>query len=551
MTATLDTPTARDLDRLVEFTEDERKRWPKLEGRQMPETVTYTDGDDGEARRAIKLAARIRQWVFPWQRLFLTLCLLVDPATGLWANPDVVLIVPRQNGKSQLLLIRVIYGMFVRKEKILYTTQRWVTAEATYERLRVIVRAVPAWRKQIDKDNLSTGRGFMRLKNGAQVTMVTRSADTGRGLDEIDLVIFDEAYSLKASHVNAILPVQLAAKNPQTIYASSAVNASEHPDGWTLTGLRSGALALGRVNEDGLAFLEHMAPDSAGPRDEPSTWPLANPSFGMIQTVAKMRKALRGATSPDAVRGFDTEYLGRGDWPDPNAVVEREYVINPDVFAELARNKAVFGKTRVLAIDMAPSANTLDIAAAAPTLDGAIHVEVGYHGTAKHEGQLRVLLSIIDSMEPAALVMDKMSPAYTRFYADLVDLGFRPLVTNAEDMAVACAGIETAIYDRSLSHTGDPLLQDAIEGAEKRDLASGAWAWNRRANASIAPLVAITLARWGLERVLADQMREKRRRATAGSSDNLDGGDLDSLDVSSAGLEGDLLGDDDALVGAF
>lgn len=473
-------------------------RFPKLIGRQDPETLTHETGDTSQSDKAHTLFERIRQFLMPWQRLIMTLMLMTD-AEGLWANPDVVLVVPRQNGKSLILVLRVIFGMFVRGEKILYTTQKWATGYDTYQRLQRIVNLVPMWRKRVVKDNLSQGKGYMLLTNGASVTFATRSADTGRGMDEVDLVVFDEAYNLTAAHVSAILPIQMASKNPQTIYASSAVNLREHPNGEVLAGLRR----AGRAGDPGLLYAEFASPVEGGlERTDMAAAIEANPSFGVIQTPAKIRKALRAATTDEALFGFDTEYLGRGDWPgEAIETDEIEYVIPLDHFATLKRTKRGFGKQKVMAIDMSPHRSTVDIACAVKTMDRKVHVEIGYHA-APNPGLIRVVLMLIDRMNPDIVIIDKLSPAYLTLVPELRALGLDPYITDGEDMASACGGFYDAAIDGTLNHTGDPLIVGALEVATKREMLGGAWAWNRKGNAALSPLVAVTLAHWGLTRLM-------------------------------------------------
>ena len=48
-----------------------------------------------------------------------------------------------------------------------------------------------------------------------------------------------------------------------------------------------------------------------------------------------------------------------------------------------------------------------------------------------------------------------------------------------------------------IAHRGDPRLSDAVLGASKRKYGDG-WLWNRRTGVDITPLVAGTLARWGV-----------------------------------------------------
>lgn len=51
----------------------------------------------------------------------------------------------------------------------------------------------------------------------------------------------------------------------------------------------------------------------------------------------------------------------------------------------------------------------------------------------------------------------------------------------------------------TLRHLDDPALNTALAAARKRALgAGGAWAWHRKDSTDITPLVAVTLALWGL-----------------------------------------------------
>ncbi|MFH5209261.1 hypothetical protein ACHIPZ_13805 [Antrihabitans sp. NCIMB 15449] len=71
-------------------------------------------------------------------------------------------------------------------------------------------------------------------------------------------------------------------------------------------------------------------------------------------------------------------------------------------------------------------------------------------------------------------------------------------MTNAPQMVAACVGFLDDAIDGVLSHTNQPALTDAVADAAKRTLPGGDWAWDRAADGVISPLVAATLARWGL-----------------------------------------------------
>lgn len=69
---------------------------------------------------------------------------------------------------------------------------------------------------------------------------------------------------------------------------------------------------------------------------------------------------------------------------------------------------------------------------------------------------------------------------------------------KVREIAQAVGQFYDAVADKSLSHIDQAPLAVALAGAQKRPLGD-AWAWARRGvNVDISPLVAATLAKWGL-----------------------------------------------------
>ena len=65
------------------------------------------------------------------------------------------------------------------------------------------------------------------------------------------------------------------------------------------------------------------------------------------------------------------------------------------------------------------------------------------------------------------------------------------------ELVRACGDFHDAAIHARLCHRGDYRLTDAVTAATKRRVGE-AWAWQRRGGADISPLVAVTLARWGV-----------------------------------------------------
>ncbi|MFC9769499.1 hypothetical protein [Rhodococcus jostii] len=466
------------------------EHFPTLTGRQAPHLQWREAGSSTHGEKASTLATRMGSRPMPWQDTALD-AILAKNENGEWTHPDCCIICPRQNGKSLILSLRILYGLLVLGETIVFTAQRWTTAEDIYKRTYELLSKRPSLVARVKNTTRSQGRGVIEMKSGNKVVFTTRSQDAGRGLTKLDLVIFDEAYNLTEGEMTALGPAQLAADDPQTIYTSSAVNQEDQANGQVLASIRQ----RGMDREPEMYFAEFMAPDELDRLDE-ETWKYANPSYGVIQTAKKIRKLMRGMNTVKGRKNFDVDMLGRGDWP-VEATGEVEVIIDPDVWGAMASTTTTLGKRVALAVDMSPDRKWISIAAAARTADGRTHVEVGYHA-APNSGAVKLLLSLVERWDPCALVMDRQSPAYS-LHPDLVTAGIEPEVTSAAQIVQACGGFYDDAVAGLLAHTGDPLLTAALEGASKRELTGGGWAWDRKANMTISPLVAATLAHWALK----------------------------------------------------
>lgn len=474
--------------------------FPALTGRQEPHHLLMAPPFEGSELRgdaAVQLANRIagKKTLFPWQDTTTHAIMRWDPIANLWLHSTCVLIVPRQNGKSEILLYRCVYGLFVLNETIVFSVQRWKTGKKIAQRLKDMIYANPSLRARLAKrPTMSQGAAEFTLKSGATLTFITRSPDSGVGFDDVDLLIYDEAYNLTEGDTSALNPTTLASPHPQTIYASSAVNADIHPNGLVLTGLREAA--LGSTEPNGLFFGEWMAaPDMD--RDDPLTWPYANPSYGIIQTDDKMRAEMRGQRTERARRIFDCNFLGRGIWPRLTDSGEELYA--DEVLAAVKPDGPIATRgSVVLTVDRSYVSREWVIAAGSFSEEGLPVLELGFVGKATNAEMIAKVKAAVAQFDPDALVIDRRSPAMM-LQSQLVAEGIEPEVTGTSQMAVACQGFESDLLDGQLWIADQDAIAGAFASATKRTMPQGDWAWDRvDGGASIAPLVAITLARWAL-----------------------------------------------------
>lgn len=215
--------------------------WPRLIGRQTPEIECRHPGDESEGDRCATFAFRIGLRCMPWQWLILRAMLsLLDPnqwGERLFTHRNVVIECSRQNGKTLIVIVRILWGLFRRRERILYTAQEWKTAEDVFDRVCAVIDRVPAFRRQLAaKPSKKDNRGVILLVDGTKADFGPRSLNFGRGLTEVDLLIMDEAYDVVPKHSANLTGTQRAAQNPQTIWLSTPPVAAEHPHCHKLAG---------------------------------------------------------------------------------------------------------------------------------------------------------------------------------------------------------------------------------------------------------------------------------------------------------------------------
>lgn len=153
--------------------------------------------------------------------------MLSERADLQWAAQQILLILPRQNGKNAILEALELAAIFLFGEmRIIHSAHLNKTAGDHMKRMRALVRASPEL-DEITRFYETNGKERMvRLDTGAQIEFMTRGQKTARG-GSPDRVVFDEALFLTNEQVQAIVPSMSAQSMneegaPQFIYTSSA-----------------------------------------------------------------------------------------------------------------------------------------------------------------------------------------------------------------------------------------------------------------------------------------------------------------------------------------
>ncbi|WP_426404226.1 terminase [Streptomyces sp. R-07] len=468
-------------------------------GAQRPRIETVPPGTVSTAgQEAIGLAARAGLKLDPWQQYILNVS-MGENARGDWVAPEVCVNLPRQNGKGGLIEARELWGLFIGGERlILHSAHEFKTAKNAFKRIERLIRACPDLHKRVKAYRQTVGEEGIELYTGQTLRFIARSGGSGRGFTA-DCVILDECMILGDDAMGALAPTQAAVDNDQLWYLGSA-------------GIGAPSVQLGRLRQRALDSLETGTPDPAlayfewsidphvdeCPSDcdkhdavaSPEAAVKSNPAIGYRLRVEKcMNERLKMG---DAL--YARERLGVGDYPAESGATWQ--VIGEDAWRALADAKAKPTGPYSFSVDATPERDSASIVVACPWRGGT-HIEViehrpGMGWVVERAKQLQ------EKWKPRCWVVDGGGPAGS-LIADLEEeLGVTVVQPKAREIAQATGQFYDAVADQSISHLDPPPLAVALAGAQKRPLGE-AWAWARRnVGVDISPLVAATLAKWGL-----------------------------------------------------
>ena len=407
---------------------------------------------------------------------------LGERSDGRWAARQVGVSAPRQQGKTMLIVARVLAGLLLFEERvIIVSAHRQDTARETFFRLVQIIEENPDLEERVDFIARSEMREFIRMKSGQEVRFKARSNGSGRGFS-CDCLMLDEAQILSSESWSAILPTMSARPNPQVWLMGTPPTPVDDGD------------VFGRIREAGIqgsertiAYLEW----SATPEDDfddPATWAKANPAFGARishEAVASERASM-------ADEQFAMERLGM--WAD--ATVKTDPAIDPKQWDALKIPAAPpEWKLAAIGLDM-DAAGRMWLSIAAHADGGVVHVELVDHdpldagvdaAVAWLWRQCRRRIPVVFPSDSGASVLE----------APLQAKGMKTYRLNITEIAQISTGMAQATRDGTVSHVDDAVLETCVRESTRQGVKSGGWRMARVGDLQSAPLYAAACARHG------------------------------------------------------
>lgn len=384
----------------------------------------------------------------------------------------VVMSIPRQVGKT-FLIGAIVFALCLLfpGTTVLWTAHRLRTANETFTKMQSFGRRKKV-KPHIAKVVLGSGDEEIVFHNGSRILFGARERGFGRGFDNVDVEVFDEAQILTENAIDDMVPATNTATNPLLIFVGTPPKPSD-PSA-VFTAKRDAALA--GTDED-TAYIEFSADRDCDP-DDRAEWVKANPSYPGRTPGSAMLRMKKNMSAESFVRE------GLGVW-DPPAMSR---VWPPGVWETVAAGdvpQPEHGLVFSVAVNAERSAAVVGWASAGGTCG---LVQDG-KGVARRAGVGWVVADLVRIAKPRnALVACSSQDGSLLLALEQAGLKVHP-VTPAESRA-GCVWMYDAVIERKVVVQKHPDLTGAVASAVKKPSGDG-FVWDRRAG-DVAALVAVT-----------------------------------------------------------
>lgn len=419
----------------------------------------------------------------PWQDGAHTLT-LAKRADGKYAATvgGIVWSIPRQVGKTfsvgtLLVVMCILFPGF----KVIWTAHHSRTSTSAFRSMQGICR-----RKKVAPHvraiRQANGEQEISFRNGSIIMFGARSQGFGRGFDEVDVEVFDEAQILAEKALEDMVAATNQARHPHgalIFFIGTPPRPTDPSEAFSM----KRAKALKGTTKD-TVYIE-MSADSDADLDAHGQWRKANPSYPTRTPLESMLRLRENLATDDAWR---REALGIWD------EIGKTHVFGPGAWESCAVSKMPPEAT-IDAIALASGVDRDQASIGACTVVDGV-AKIGAVDRRDGVGWIVPEAKRIQDERNCAVVIAGTGPTSDLIPA-LESAGVRLTIARGNDVADAFATIFDAVREKRLQHPDHPYLNAAVAGAKKRKR-EDRYVWDRRNSAhDVSMLEAVTLALWG------------------------------------------------------
>ncbi|MGP3708496.1 terminase [Gordonia paraffinivorans] len=430
----------------------------------------------------------------PWQRGFGTIALGLNESGKYAASiGGVVASIPRQVGKT-FTVGHLLIGLCLSFPglRVIWTSHHLQTTSNTFQSMQGMVRRKKIF-VHVDEIRLVNGEQRIRFKNGSVIMFGARAMGFGRGMDKIDVEVFDEAQILPLRALEDMVPATNQAQHEHGALLFF-IGTPPRPvdDGEAFASKRQQALA-GNADDD-MVYVEFSADKGASP-DDRSQWPKMNPSYPTrtpLESMLRMRKNL-----PDD-SAWRREAMGIWDDDARSPISADRWRACTGGGPEDGEAPASFG--------VAAHDGQISVVACWAFPDGGRYVE-------EVAGDTR-LDAVKEWLEARVKRRTPLLVSNYGLVAPLAQMLRRHTVPAAStgDVAKGCELLVEGCEAGWLSHADQPQLAASIAGARPKYRSDGSqWTFDLKESSSNAPAMAMALALQGASGVKTRSGTDKKQ----------------------------------------
>jgi len=257
-----------------------------LFGHSTPRLHTPLNDLPSRGFEMIDLASDLKLDLMPWQKFVLEHAYKVLP-DGRWATSQNYVCVSRQNGKSFLMNLRILAGLFLWNEPIqIGSAHQLGTASENFRHLQDLIESSDYFSKQIKKITRRRGEEEIETKLGTRF-MIRAWGSAARGISGVETIHFDELRKMTEFEPFAAMRyTMMAAKNPMIMGYSNAGDSTS----LILNQVRERAMAAIAGSKDSeIGYFEWSSPNDIISLENAT---YSNPALGRTINVKNIESAL-------------------------------------------------------------------------------------------------------------------------------------------------------------------------------------------------------------------------------------------------------------------